>query len=88
MAQNMNKINVKALAIALGAVWSLGMVFIGVASMFGWLSEFAQLLATAYIGFGPTFGGVIIGAIWGFVDGATGGAAVAFVYNIAAQRWQ
>ena len=77
----MGKLNVKALAIGLGVSWAVCMLFAGWMSTFGWGTKFVEVMASVYIGFKPTFLGGVIGAIWGFVDGATGGAIIALVYN-------
>jgi hypothetical protein len=77
----MEKLNVKALAIGLGVSWAFAMLFLGWASMFGWGIKFVEIMASVYIGFAPSFIGGITGAIWGFFDGAIGGAIIACVYN-------
>jgi len=82
----MNKIDVKALAIAFGSAWGLMLLFVGWAAMFGWSTEFVEMMDSTYIGFKPTFLGGIIGGIWGFVDGAIGGVIIAIVYNAVAKK--
>jgi len=82
----LDKLNVKALAFGLGVSWGSAMLFLGWASMFGWGIKFVEIIASVYIGFAPSFIGGIIGAIWGFFDGAIGGAIIAFVYNTIAER--
>ncbi len=42
---------------------------------------FVDVISSLYIGFGPRFTGGIIGALWGCIDGAIGGAIIAIVYN-------
>jgi len=82
----MERLNVKALAIGVGASWAICMLISGWASMFGWGVNFVEAMSSVYVGFAPTFLGGIIGAIWGFIDGAIGGAIIAFVYNIVVGR--
>ncbi len=82
----MDKINVKGLAIALGLTWSSGMLISGWAAMFGWAGKIVDVMASVYIGFAPTFLGGIIGAAWGFLDGAIGGAIVALIYNFVSKK--
>ncbi len=77
----MGKLNVKALAVALGASWAICVLFLGWVSIFGWGTKIVEMMASVYIGFAPTFLGSVIGAGWAFVDGAIGGAIIAFVYN-------
>jgi hypothetical protein len=82
----MERLNPKALAFGLGISWAVCMLFVGWASIFGWGTKFVELMSSVYIGFAPSFLGGIIGAIWGFVDGAIGGAIIAFVYNKIAKK--
>jgi len=82
----MNKLNVKALTIALGSAWALCMLLAGWAAMFGWSVKFVEVMGSAYIGFEPSFLGGIIGAFWGFVDGAVGGFVIAVIYNAIAKK--
>ena len=82
----MEKLNVKALALGLGISWAIGMLFLGWVSIFGWGIKLVEASSSLYIGFAPTFLGGIIGAIWGFVDGAIGGAIIALIYNAVAKK--
>jgi hypothetical protein len=77
----MNKLNVKALAISLGSAWALCMLFAGWASIFGWSVKFVDIMGSVYIGFEPSILGGIIGALWGFIDGAIAGLVIALIYN-------
>jgi hypothetical protein len=77
----MEKLDVKALALGLGTAWASCMLFVGVASVFGWGSELVRVMSSVYLGFAPTVPGAVIGALWGFLDGAIGGAIIALVYN-------
>jgi hypothetical protein len=79
--ENMKRLQVLALAIGLGISWGGAMLFIGWVAGFGWGTKIVEVIASLYIGFAPTFSGGIIGAIWGFFDGAIGGAVIAIVYN-------
>jgi hypothetical protein len=49
----------------------------------GYGSAFLQLVASIYPGYkaSATFGQVVIGALYGLVDGAIGGAMFAWLYN-------
>ncbi len=82
----MGKLNVKASAVALGASWAICVLFLGWVSIFGWGIKFVEMMSSIYIGFAPTFLGGIIGAGWAFIDGAIGGAIIAFVYNAVAKK--
>ncbi len=80
------ELNVKALAAGLGVSWSILVLLTGWASIFGWGTGFVEMMSSLYIGFAPTFSGGVIGAIWGFIDGAIGGAIIAVVYNAVVRK--
>ncbi len=82
----MNKLNVKALAIALGSSWALCMLFAGLAAIFGWSVQFVEIMGSVYTGYEATFLGAIIGATWGFIDGAVAGIVIAFIYNFVSNK--
>ncbi len=73
----------KGLALGIGALWGFYVLCAGWAAHFGWWTTFVTAFGTAYIGYGPTFVGGIIGGIWGFFDGAVAGAIIAFIYNLS-----
>ena len=58
------------------------MLFAGWAAIFGWSVQFVEVMASVYVGYGASFLGGIIGALWGFVDGAIAGVVIAFIYNV------
>lgn len=70
-----------ALAASLGIVCVVFVVFIGIAASFGWGEELVPLISSIYIGFDSTVVGILIGAVWAFVDGVIGGALIAALYN-------
>jgi hypothetical protein len=83
----MDRLNVKALAIAGGV--PVGPVHADdrlVCVVFNWGNGFVAAMSSVYIGFRPTFLGGIIGAVWGFFDGAVAGAIIAWVYNGVAKK--
>ena len=82
----MEKLSVKGLAVGLGASWAICMLFAGWASIFGWSIKFVEVMSSVYVGLKPTFLGGIIGALWGFIDGAIGGAIIAIVYNAVTKK--
>jgi len=82
----MERLNIKAAAIAFGVSWSVGMLFLGWVSIFGWGTKLVEVMSSLYIGYKPSFLGGVIGAIWGFVDGAIWGAIIAFVYNLIVRK--
>jgi hypothetical protein len=82
----MEKCNVKALAVAIGALWALYVLFLGWMAAFGWGRELVTVLSSLYIGYRASFFGGIIGGIWAFIDGAVAGAIIAWVYNLVAKK--
>jgi hypothetical protein len=80
------KLSVKGLAITLGLVWGvLGMLLVGLSNLIwpGYGGEFLKVMASLYPGYHGTasFGQVIVGTLYGIVDGAVAGAVFAWVYN-------
>ncbi len=63
----MNRLNVKALAIAVGSAWALCMLFAGWAAIFGWSVKFVEIMGSVYIGYEPTLLGGIIGCLIGLL---------------------
>ena len=84
---NAQKLDVWALAIAIGCVWAAAILILGLgARLFGWGLPMVNLFRSLYLGYGPTFTGTAIGTLWAFVDGAICGALVAWIYNCVARR--
>lgn len=81
------KLNTKALALTCGLVWGVGLMLIT-----WWIILFEgatgdiTFIGKVYRGFSISFGGSLMGLIWGFVDGAIGGAIFAWIYNYFAGR--
>jgi hypothetical protein len=83
MSSNYTKFNILAFAIAAGISWGIGMLFLGLVGMkFNYGVQAIDLFASIYKGFAPTFQGALVGAIWGFLDGAIGGIIFAWIYNL------
>ncbi|KPJ68779.1 hypothetical protein AMJ44_05460 [candidate division WOR-1 bacterium DG_54_3] len=77
----MKRLSLRAAILSFGITWALAMLFIGWVAMLGWGIRVVEVLSSLYIGFAPTFIGGIIGAVWGFFDGAIGAAIFTFIYN-------
>lgn len=80
------KLNVKAVAIALGLVWGiLAMFLTGLLNLIwsGYGRGFLDVMASVYPGYSATggFGNLIVGTIYGLADGAIAGAVYAWLYN-------
>jgi hypothetical protein len=79
------KLSVKGLALASGILWGVAMLGMGLANLI-WSSygqQFLQLMASVYPGYHATrsVGEVIVGTLYGVVDGFIGGAVFAWLYN-------
>jgi hypothetical protein len=69
--------------IAFGIVDAAVFFLYGVlAALFGWGAGLAEIIGSFYAGFGPTVGGALIGAVWGFVVGFVFLALGASLYNM------
>ncbi len=78
----MKQIDVKSCALAFGCTWAAFVFFHGLCVwLFGWGTELQAVVSSLYIGFSPGLLGSVIGAIWGFLDGAIFGALAAWIYN-------
>jgi hypothetical protein len=79
------KFDIGALALAIGLFWGGSILLVGVANLIwpGYGSGFLQLITSIYPGYKATatFGQVLIGTLYGLVDGAIGGAVFAYLYN-------
>lgn len=88
------KLSVKALALALGLLWSAYVFLLGLIltvfpnARFFWVSqELLAMLATLYPGYAPSIVGSVIGLVWGFICGAIGGALLAWLHNLALEKY-
>ena len=79
------RFDVKALAIAAGLIWGLTMLLVGVANLMAapYGQAFLDMAASVYPGYtaAPSFGQVILGTLYGLVDGAIAGVIFAWLYN-------
>ncbi|HKZ53577.1 MAG TPA: hypothetical protein VJ085_09910 [Candidatus Acidoferrales bacterium] len=80
------KFNVKAMAITIALGWGiLGMFLVGLANLLWppYGAAFLEVTASVYPGYHGTasFGQVIVGTLYGLVDGAVAGAIFAWLYN-------
>jgi hypothetical protein len=76
-----SRLSVKGLALALGLAWGGGVFVLGLAGAVGWGRGLIDALGSLYLGFRPTPVGIVVGALWAFVDGALGGMVIAWLYN-------
>lgn len=79
------KFSIKGLALALAILWGLAMLVMGLANLV-WSSygqQFLQTMSSVYPGYHATrsIAEVIVGTLYGAVDGFIGGAVFAWLYN-------
>ncbi|MFQ5690507.1 MAG: bacteriophage holin [Gemmatimonadota bacterium] len=78
------KLHVKAMALAAGILWGGGIFFVGIAALIwpGYGDALLRFADSIYPGYHPGgFGSVIVGTLYGLLDGAVGGAILAWLYN-------
>ena len=84
------KLDVKAMAFTIGLVWGAAMLLTGLGNLIwdGYGQGFLEVMASGYPGYhaSSNFGDVIVGTLYGLVDGTVGGAVVAWLYNRMAGR--
>lgn len=75
------KLSVCNLGVALGFIWGLGTLIVGLLSSFGIGVELVRITGSLYVGFDPSFLGSLVGLAFGFLHGFIVGVLIAFVYN-------
>lgn len=81
------RLSVRGVALASAVLWGILAMFVtGIANLI-WPSYgqgFLNMMASIYPGFRgtPSLGRVLVGALYGLVDGAVGGAIFAWLYNL------
>ena len=84
------RLSPKALAFTFGLLWGAAILLVGSVNVVlgDYGDDFLEMLADVYPGFEEEggFGNVLIGTVWGSVDGLVGGWLVAVVYNLFAAR--
>ncbi|MDG2395385.1 bacteriophage holin [Candidatus Thioglobus sp.] len=77
------KLDTKAVALALGVMWSLGVFFMSITALVteSYLHNMVDFLSTVYLGYSLSFSGVVTGMVWAFIDAAIGGWLLAWLYN-------
>ena len=76
------QLSIKGLALALGVTWAISVFLLGLSAwLFNWGNEWVDIIATVYRGYGQSFLGALIGAVFAFIDGVIGGVLIAWFYN-------
>lgn len=84
------KLNVFALSAAGAILWGASVLLVSLANL-AWPpygGAFLNLAASIYPGYQPgaSAGSVVVGTLYALVDGAVGGAILAWLYNLFAGR--
>ncbi len=74
-------LSITKFGIAGGITWALGVLALGLMGTYGWETPVIGAIGSLYVGYGATFLGSIIGALWAFVDGFIGCVIFAWIYN-------
>jgi|TARA_B100000953_G_C17803780_1_gene353010 ABC-type cobalt transport system substrate-binding protein len=87
----MKKFNCKATAVTFGLLWG-GLIFLVHISNLTWPGygqAALDVIASIYPGYHPTasFAQVLIGTLYGLLDGAVGGVLFAWLYNLWAEKF-
>ena len=79
----MQQLHPKSFAFACSVTWALGLSLLSLISMVhGSYGRSAISVASSmYLGYDPTIPGLIIGAVWGLIDGFICGYVLASLYN-------
>jgi hypothetical protein len=79
------RLSVKGLALAVGILWAVGILLVGIVNLISpaYGVAFLAWASSIYPGFHNShhFLDVVVGALYGLVDGGIGGAIVAWLYN-------
>ena len=84
------RLHMTAMSFTVGLIWGVTIFLVAVANLIwpNYGQAFLELTASIYPGYhlSSSIGSVIIGTLYGIVDGAIGGAVFAGVYNFFADR--
>lgn len=75
------KIHALSFGFAFGVLGGIMMFIMGLFAMVGHGVSYVNLTSSVYVGYGPTFLGSLIGAIWGFLEMFVFGVLFAALYN-------
>ncbi len=80
------RMDLRALSLTVAIVWGGSILLIGLANLI-WTTygvAFLEVAASIYPGYrgGSSFGQVIVGTLYGLVDGFIGGLIIGWLYNL------
>lgn len=78
-------LNIKALTLTGGIVWCAAVLLAGILNLISghYAVGFLKVMASLYPGYqaSGSFGDILVGALYAFIDGAVAGLVVAWLYN-------
>jgi hypothetical protein len=82
MEENKMKLSIKATSLAVAIVWGIGLFLLTWwIILFDGASTAPNIISKIYRGYTITPIGSCVGFLWAFIDGAFGGACIAWIYN-------
>ncbi len=75
------KLRARAFGLSVGIVWGLTLFLTTIYSTLVGTGQTMSKVRTLYYGYQVSFGGAIVGLLWGVATGFLLGAAVAWLYN-------
>ena len=80
------RLSTKAFAITCGLIWGAAILLVGILNLVfaSYGTAFLKIVSSIYPGFNFTrsFGDVLVGTLYGSVDGGIGGLVFAWLYNM------
>ncbi len=84
------RISLKAITLSSAILWAFAMLFVGLIHMatHSYGGEFLRLMSSVYPGADtmPSLGQVLLGTVYGFVDGAIAGCIFGLLYDFFVGR--
>jgi cell division protein FtsW (lipid II flippase) len=84
------RLHVFAFSLAAGILWGAAILLVAGINLFqpDYGQAFLAMVSSIYPGYHPGtgFGSLIVGFLYGLVDGAIAGAVLAWIYNLLAPR--
>lgn len=74
-------LDAKALGLSFGILTGLGIAMMGLLAMYGIGVPLVHAIGVYYLGFTPTLPGIVIGLVWGLLEGTIIGFLLATLYN-------
>jgi ABC-type phosphate transport system permease subunit len=84
------RVSLKAITMSSAILWALAMLLVGLIHMaaHSYGGEFLRLMSSVYPGAdtAPTIGRVLLGTVYGFIDGAVAGCLFGLLYDFFVGR--